>query len=54
MVANSPGSSGGFSNKSPSEGPTAGFDKFIGKKGVLDFRKVPPTYRDWLKNIKNK
>lgn len=30
MVANAPGSSSGFSTKSPAEGPVAGNDKLIG------------------------
>ena len=30
MVANAPGSSGGFGEKSPDEGPTAGFSPKMG------------------------
>lgn len=34
MVANAPGTGGGFSTKSPAEGPTSGKDTFIGNKKV--------------------
>ena len=56
MVANSPGSGGGFSSSSPAEGPTAGFDPFIAfkRRGKIDYRKVSPTYKKWVKNLKNK
>ena len=32
MAANAVGSSGGFSSSSPAKGPTAGYDKGLGKK----------------------
>lgn len=51
MVANPQGSGGAFGSNSPAKGPTAGFDKFLGKKGKYDYRKVPLTYRRWLKNL---
>ena len=56
MVANSPGSGGGFGSSSPSEGPTAGFDPMMSfkKRNKVDYRKVPQQYRKWVKNIKNK
>jgi hypothetical protein len=54
MVANPQGTSGAFSSKSPSKGPVAGFDKFLGKKEKYDYRKVPLTLRKWLKNLENK
>lgn len=34
MVANAPGTGGGFSTKSPAEGPVAGKDKLLGDKKV--------------------
>ena len=32
MAANAVGQSGGFSSSSPAKGPTAGYDKGLGKK----------------------
>lgn len=53
MVANSPGSSSGFSGESPSEGPTAGFDPLLGfrKRNKIDYRKVPKNYKSWVKSL---
>jgi hypothetical protein len=34
MVANAPGTGGGFSTKSPAEGPVAGKDKMLGSKKI--------------------
>ncbi len=54
MVANAQGTSGAFGSKSPAKGPVAGFDKFLGKGERYDYRRVPLTYRRWLKNLENK
>jgi hypothetical protein len=58
MVANQPGKSGGFSSSSPAKGPTAGFDTLIKlkktKNDKIDYRKVPESYKRWVKNIENK
>ena len=58
MVANQPGKSGGFSSSSPAKGPTAGFDTLIKlkktKNDKIDYRKVPKSYKRWVKNIENK
>lgn len=54
MVANAPGSQGGFSGSSSSSGPTAGFDPMLGKKkkdGTVDFRRVLPSHKKWVKSI---
>ena len=53
MVANAPGESGGFSSSSPAKGPTAGYDKVLGKKK----RKPTPVGRYgsrklWLQDLK--
>lgn len=57
MVANAPGDSGGFSSKSPADGPTAGFDPLMGigtfrrtKVGPYDMR-VPKKYKSWLRSM---
>lgn len=51
MVANAPGTSGGFSGSSEPKGPTAGFDPVIGlsrRKGPQI--KLPPGSRKrWMK-----
>lgn len=51
MVANPPGTSGGFSSSSDSKGPTAGFDPVMGmrrRKGPQI--KLPPGSRKrWMK-----
>jgi len=49
MVANPSGGSGGFGEKSPAEGPTAGMSpllKFDGRSRVA--RRLPPQYRSDL------
>lgn len=56
MAANAPGTSGGFSADSPAAGPRAGFSplmKFM-KRGKVDYRKVKPTYKKWVKSLENK
>lgn len=53
MVANAPGGSGGFSGSADPKGPVAGFDPLLGKKkknGTVDFRRVKPNYRRWVKD----
>lgn len=59
MVANSPSTGGGFGAESPSAGPTAGTDvpvgitsSYTGKRNKIDYRKVPVTYRKWVKSFK--
>ena len=51
MVANAPGTSGGFSGSADPKGPTAGFDPVMGlkrKKGP--YIKLPPGSRKrWMK-----
>lgn len=54
MTTQSTPGSAGFSSKSDSKGPVAGYDplmKFRGKKGKPDFRKVPPNYKKWVKSL---
>ena len=43
MAANAVGSSGGFSSSSPAKGPTAGYDKGLGKKK----KKPQKRYASW-------
>jgi hypothetical protein len=53
MVANAPGASGGFSGSADPKGPVAGFDPLMGKKkkdGTVDFRRIKPNYRRWVKD----
>lgn len=53
MVANAPGGSGGFSGSADPKGPVAGFDPLLGKKkkdGTVDFRRIKPNYRKWVKD----
>lgn len=59
MVANAPSTGGAFGSESPSAGPTAGTDlpvgittAYAGKRGKIDYRKVPVTYRNWVKSLK--
>jgi len=56
MVANVPAGSGGCGGSADPKGPVAGFDplmKFM-RRGKVDNRKVPKTYKKWVNNIKNK
>lgn len=53
MVANSTGSGGGFGGDSPAVGPRAGLHKFLGKTGRIDYRRVPSSYKKWIKNLYN-
>lgn len=49
MVANSPGSSGGFSGSANKSGPVAGFDPiFDGRKKIM--KKLPKEYSKFLRN----
>ena len=51
MVANAPGSSGGFSGSADPKGPVAGYDKPIrNKKRYIYNTKRKP----WLDNLKGK
>jgi hypothetical protein len=53
MVTGSSSGSPGFSGSADPKGPTAGFDPLLGKKkknGTVDFRRIPPSYRKWVKN----
>mgnify|MGYP007029087594 CR=1 FL=1 len=44
---------GGFTGSSPAEGPTAGYDPLIKfqRRGKTDYRKVPKTYKKWVKSL---
>lgn len=56
MTTQSTPGAAGFSSKSDSKGPVAGYDplmKFRGKKGRTDFRKVPSNYKKWVKSLGN-
>lgn len=58
MVANSPGSGGGFSTDSDDKGPVAGRSPkmfFMGRKFVKKYAKGGPGSRKiWLDHLKNK
>lgn len=47
---------GGFTSSSESEGPTAGYDPLIKfqRRGKTDYRKVPKTYKQWVKSLDSK
>ena len=47
---------GGFTGSSPAEGPTAGYDPLIKfqRRGKTDYRKVPKTYKQWVKSLDSK
>jgi len=51
MVANAPGTSGGFSGSADPKGPTAGFDPMMGfKRRKGPQIKIPPGSRKrWMK-----
>jgi hypothetical protein len=51
MVANAPGTGGGLSSSANASGPVAGYDGFLGKRGNVDYRRVPKKYKDWVKNL---
>lgn len=50
MVANAPGSQGGFSSSSSSKGPTSGYDKITYAKGGRGSRK---KWLDYLRSQSN-
>jgi hypothetical protein len=50
MVANAPGSQGGFGSSSPSKGPTSGYDKITYAKGGRGSRK---KWLDYLRSQSN-
>lgn len=47
----------GFSGAADPKGPSAGFDPLLGKRkrknGGIDFRRVAPNYKKWVKNIQD-
>lgn len=47
---------GGFTGSSPEEGPTAGYDPLMKfqRRGKTDYRKVPKTYKQWVKSLDSK
>lgn len=47
---------GGFTGSSAAEGPTAGYDPLMKfqKRGKTDYRKVPKTYKQWVKSLDSK
>jgi hypothetical protein len=43
----------GFSGAADPKGPSAGFDPLLGKRkknGTVDFRRIPPSYRKWVRD----
>jgi hypothetical protein len=51
MVANAPGTSGGFSGSADPKGPTSGFDPVMGK---VQKRYMKGKRKPWLDYLKNK
>lgn len=49
MVANAPGSQGGFSSSADSKGPVAGFDPVIGKGGKKYMKGKRKPWLDYLR-----
>jgi hypothetical protein len=47
---------GGFTGSSAAEGPTAGYDPLMKfqRRGKTDYRKVPKTYKQWVKSLDSK
>lgn len=47
---------GGFTGSSAAQGPTAGYDPLIKfqRRGNTDYRKVPKTYKKWVKSLDKK
>ena len=47
---------GGFTGSSAAEGPTAGYDPLMKfqRRGKTDYRKVPKTYKQWVKSLDKK
>lgn len=52
MVANAPGSQGGFSSSSDSKGPTAGFDPTMKKMKKPQIKLGPGSRKRWLDFLK--
>lgn len=46
----------GFTGSSAAEGPTAGYDPLMKfqRRGKTDYRKVPKTYKQWVKSLDSK
>ena len=46
----------GVTGSSPAEGPTAGYDPLMKfqRRGNTDYRKVPKTYKQWVKSLDKK
>ena len=49
MVANAPGSQGGFSGSADSKGPVAGFDPVMGKVGKRYMKGKRKQWLDYLR-----
>lgn len=54
MVANAPGSQGGFGASSDSKGPTAGFDPTMGRVKKRFIKGGIGSRKRWLDFLKNK
>jgi len=50
MVANAPGSQGGFSGSADSKGPVAGFDPVMGKVGKRYMKGKRKQWLDYLRS----
>ena len=53
MVANAPGSQGGFSGSAYSKGPVAGFDPVMGKVGKRYMKGKRKQWLDYLRSSSN-
>ena len=53
MVANAPGSQGGFSGSADSKGPVAGFDPVMGKVGKRYMKGKRKQWLDYLRSSSN-
>ena len=61
MNTSTPNGNPGFSASADSQGPNSGFDSVVGittmytgKRKKIDYRKVPMSYKGWVKFIENK
>jgi hypothetical protein len=50
MVANAPGTQGGFSSSADSKGPVAGFDPVMGKMGKRYWKGKRKQWLDYLRS----
>ena len=50
MVANAPGTQGGFSSSADSKGPVAGFDPVMGKVGKRYWKGKRKQWLDYLRS----